>query len=78
MNISKSWAVDAAERVVMSFALTFLGAVLAAGNTSINLTTVHAAALAGFVAALTVVKSLIASFVPGTISPASLVKAPSA
>lgn len=74
MTINKAFLVDAAERIIGVFLVTFVGALIAAGTTSLSISTVHSAAIAGFAAALEVVRSLLASFIPATISPASLIK----
>ncbi|MGH9095595.1 MAG: holin [Acidimicrobiales bacterium] len=55
----KAWAADAAERVIATFAQAFLGA-LAVGQFT-TLSTWKAAALAGFAAVLSLVKSYVAA-----------------
>jgi len=59
--MSKKFLLDALERVVATFVEVFAGALIA--GPTINIGTVQAAALAGLIAALTVVKTVAASFV---------------
>lgn len=70
----KNWLKDTAERAIASFLEAFLTIVIAANTTWFNLSTIRAAAVAGGVAAFTVIKAALANIRPGTMSPASAVK----
>lgn len=76
MHLTKAWLLNTLEDIVFAFGLTFLSVLLANGASSLNVTTAHNALVSGFVAALMVVKSLLASFVPNTVAPANFIKAP--
>ncbi len=67
-----SWALDAVLRTVRTFVVTVLSAMIADGVDLFDVTVWRSAALAGLMAAATVVKALIARRVAGTITPASL------
>ena len=67
------WWIDALVRVVRSALQGFIGALLA-GATLLSVSTWQAAAIAGGMAAIAAIKSIIAGVKPGTISPASLVR----
>ena len=73
--MSKAWAIDAAERIGLTYVETVLGLVLTnmAGVTSFD--TWKTAGIAAVPAALAAVKTLVAGLVPGTVSPASMVPA---
>jgi len=70
----KQWLIDTAERTASTFVQVFIGLMLASGTDWLNLSAIRAAGIGAGVAALTVVKSAIASRFADTISPASLVK----
>ena len=63
---------DLAERAVVTYIEVFLGMLIVSGVT--DWSAVQAAAFAAIPAALSVIKSALASRIPGTASPASLVK----
>lgn len=67
------WWIDAAVRVGRSFAQGALGA-LAADATFLEVSTWQAAGIAGVMAALAAVKSLLARSRPNTITPASFAR----
>lgn len=67
------WWIDALVRVGRSAVQGFIGALLA-GATLFSVSTWHAAAIAAGMAAVAAVKSIIASWKRGTLSPASLAR----
>ena len=67
------WWIDALVRIVRSAAQGFIGALLA-GTTLLSVSTWHAAAIAGGMAAIAAIKSIIATSKKGTLSPASLAR----
>lgn len=67
------WWIDALVRITRSALQGFIGALLA-GATLLSVSTWQAAAIAGGMAAIAAVKSIIATTKRGTISPASLVR----
>lgn len=72
--LTRTWLIDAAERVVLTAVETFLGTLLLAAG-AFNVSTVHAAAIAGVSAGLAAAKTVIAAKMKGTVSPASLLTA---
>lgn len=71
-----AWIRDTAERVVFTYLEAVIGLLIANGAGIITLDGARAAAVAGIPAALAVLKAAIAGRVPGTVSPASVVKDP--
>lgn len=67
-----SWPVDAVYRVARSSVQAFCAALLASATGLADLTVWRAATVTAGMAALTAIKTVIASKVPGTITPASL------
>lgn len=67
------WWIDALVRIVRQAAQGFIGALLA-GTTLLSMPTLHAAAIAGGMAAIAAVKTIAASWKTGTLSPASLAR----
>ena len=66
---------DLAERAIATYVQTFIGLLIVAWGTTVDLAAVQAAAVAAVPAALSVVKSALAEkYAPGTVSPASLAK----
>ena len=69
------WLRDVAERTVATYLQAFIGLLLAGWTTdAVDLSLVQAAAVSAVPAALAVLKGALASKVPGTISPASVVE----
>lgn len=68
---NRVWLKDCAERAVATAAQTFLALVLAGSLTDVA--TLKAAGVAAVAAGLSVVKSMLAARIPGTVSPASVV-----
>ena len=71
MLFNKVWLRDATERAVATAAQTFSALVLAGVVTDVP--TAKAAAMSAVAAGLSVLKSMLAARIPGTVSPASLV-----
>ena len=69
--IDRVWLRDCVERAVMTAVQSFLALVLA--GTVSDVATLKAAAVSAVAAGLSVVKSMFARRIPGTVSPASLV-----
>lgn len=69
---TRVWFKDTLERTVSTWCQSFLGIVIAAGVSDLDIGTLQAAAVSALPAALAVLKAAIAARVPGTISPASL------
>jgi hypothetical protein len=61
VKLTRAWLIDAAERIAATFVEAFMAIIIAAGTTSVNMSTVKAAAVAGFTAVLSFVKTLAAS-----------------
>ena len=61
--INKEWALDAAERVALTFLVTFASVWLAAPSLDVDQT--KAAAFAGLTAAVTLVKTIITGLLTG-------------
>lgn len=72
--MTKEWLKDAAERVLATYLEAFCGLLIASSAGMMSLSSVRAAALAAIPAALSVLKSIAASRLPGTVSPASVVR----
>ena len=73
MTTSPIFFRDLAERAIATYVQTFVGLLIAGAVISVD--TVQAAAVAAIPAALSVVKSVLAErYVPGTVSPASVVR----
>lgn len=73
--MTKVWIRDVAERTISTYLQAFLGLLLAGWTTdTVDLSVVQAAAIAAVPAALAVLKGALASKVPGTISPASVIE----
>ena len=70
--MTKSFLRDACERVIATYIQAFLGLLLAGWSTSVDISTVQAAAVAAIPAALAVVMTMVARFV-GDPESASLV-----
>jgi hypothetical protein len=69
------WLRDVAERTVATYLQAFFGLLLAGWTTdAVDLSLVQTAAVAAVPAALAVLKGALASKVPSTISPASVVE----
>lgn len=73
---SKAWWIDAAERVGVTAVVAFVGALSITDTTALQLSNLHAAEIAGAAAGLSALKAIVAGFIPGTVSPASLLKKP--
>lgn len=68
--MSKLFLRDMAERAISTYLQSFLGLIIVSGVT--DLKAIQTAAIAAIPAALSVVKSLLAQRIPGTVSPASV------
>lgn len=68
------WWIDAVVRIARSFAQGFIGGLLA-GTTLFSVSTWHAAWIGGALSLLAAVKTIAASWKPGTVTPASLARA---
>jgi general stress protein CsbA len=68
------WWIDASFRVGRSFLQGFLGALAAGGVDLVSMPTYRAAAIAGGLAAWAAVKTIVARWIPGTVTPASLAR----
>lgn len=79
MNVTDKYVLDSVERIGLTSAETFLGTMLAS-TTVFSVSALHAAAFAGFAAALTSVKTLVAGLVgqSGTASALPAVADPAA
>lgn len=75
-SVVRSWWLDTLIRTVRTFAFTALGLMSADAFDFTDIDAYQAVGRAGFAAALVVVKTSFAFFRKGTITPASLVKAP--
>lgn len=61
--MSKTWLIDAVERVLWTYTQAFLGLIIAVGIDTLSLGTLKAAAIAAIPAGLSALKTLVAKFV---------------